>query len=396
MFFLDLRWLGFGLLLILVVIVWLSLWLGRRSRRWQEGLLFPVEVQTVLERAPFGLLVLSGQGVYSYVNPYACQLLGLEAPTGQLPDEEWVDTLNQDCATAREEAMTSGRYRSVALSAERFIRWWVTTWRDADGTSPVNAVFLLDVSAQQRAEQSARYLLSDLSHELRTPVATVLTHLEVLRLPNISEEIRRQSIHLMQVEARRMSRMTTALLELSRLETSGEIERRPVALLSLVEEATTQMVLQAQEKEIAISLEADTPLELVVWDAGRLKQVFLNLLDNAIKYSRPGDRTIVSLRQHKDEIACAVCDNGPGIPARHLPYVTKRFYRGVPEGSGGSGLGLALVEEILRRHQSRLEIESRAHGDQTGTCMRFALGCLSPTSSISIEGPQDTQWGGRV
>lgn len=226
--------------------------------------------------------------------------------------------------------------------------------------------------------QAARFLISDLSHELRTPLATLLTHLEVLRLPQIPEETRRQSIHLMQVEARRMARLVHDLLELGRLETSAAIERRPVDLLATVEEAIAQVAPQARARQIALSLQADTPLPLVVGDADRLKQVFLNLLDNAVKYSRPGDRVVVSLQQDpaRDGIACAVCDNGPGIPAEHLPYITHRFYRVASQDVEGSGLGLAVVEEILRRHQSRLEIESRSEGAETGTCARFILPSL--------------------
>jgi two-component system phosphate regulon sensor histidine kinase PhoR len=132
----------------------------------------------------------------------------------------------------------------------------------------------------------------------------------------------------------------------------------------------------AQEKDVDLTLESDAPLELVIGDAGRLKQVYLNLLDNALKYVRPGDHVGVSLRQGQNSVLCTVRDDGPGIPAHHLPHITKRFYRGVPEGSGGSGLGLALVKEILQRHQSDLIIESEAQGDHTGTCVRFELPIL--------------------
>jgi two-component system phosphate regulon sensor histidine kinase PhoR len=85
---------------------------------------------------------------------------------------------------------------------------------------------------------------------------------------------------------------------------------------------------------------------------------------------------VVALRQRPKDVLCTVSDNGPGIPVQHLPHVTKRFYRGIPEGGGGSGLGLALVKEILAHHQSDLEIESEAEGDKTGTCVRFTLPIL--------------------
>jgi signal transduction histidine kinase len=188
--------------------------------------------------------------------------------------------------------------------------------------------------------------------------------------------VRQQSLDLMQVEARRMSRLSNTLLDLSGLQVTGQIERRPVDLLPLVREAVAQMRPRAHEKDVELAFESDAPLELVIGDVARLKQVFLNLLDNAVKYVRPGDHVEVSLRQRPSAVLCTVCDDGPGIPAQHLPHIAKRFYRGVPEGGGGSGLGLALVKEILTHHQSDLAIESETQGEQTGTNVSFELPIL--------------------
>lgn len=254
--------------------------------------------------------------------------------------------------------------------------WLLRRWdeRQQHKTPPSADLIHLDIIAAQQAEQAMRFLINDLSHELRTPLATLLTHLEVLKLPNISPETRQQSIHLMQSEGRRMSRLLYDLLELGRLQTTAVLELRPIPLRALVADALGEMALSAAERQITLSLEADADLPWVAGDADRLKQVFLNLLDNAVKYSRPGDRVVVSLQcdAERTHIMCAVCDTGPGIPAEHLPHITRRFYRATNEVEG-SGLGLALVEEVLRRHHSRLEIESYTEGDETGTCVRFAL-----------------------
>ncbi len=124
-------------------------------------------------------------------------------------------------------------------------------------------VFLLDVTSQQQSEEAARSLVNDLSHELRTPLATILTHLEVLSIPRISEEIRGQSLHLLKVETQRMSRLVQLMLELGRLETSTEVERRPVDMVALVEELVGQISPRAKERGIGISFDADTPLPMV-------------------------------------------------------------------------------------------------------------------------------------
>ncbi len=367
---LDLRWLLFGLLLMMLAVAGLSIWLDRRRRKREAPLPGPEGIPAVLERAPFGWLVLDGPNTYRYANPYARRLLGLTSPVGSLPEEDWACLLDDDRAMARGEATTVGRYRSAELPSDKIARWWITPCGDLD------FVFLLDITAQKQAEEAARYLLSGMSHELRTPLGAILAHLEILLFPDVSAEIKEQSLRLMKAEVKRMARLVNLMLELGRLETSAEIERRPVDLLTLVEQALTYTAPQAEEREIVLSLQADTPLPLVVGDADRLMQVFFNLLDNVVKHCRPGDQAVVSLRPVEGGIECTVRDTGPGIPAEHLPHITRRFYRAAPEEVEGSGLGLALVEEILHRHGSRLGIESDTEGEETGTSVHFVLPIL--------------------
>jgi two-component system phosphate regulon sensor histidine kinase PhoR len=367
MFFIDFRLLISAVLILVATAAVVAIGLDRWRRRRRAALHGLQGVRRVLERAPVGLLALGDSRVYRYANPYARRLLGLPSPAGTFPEAEWVSLVEADREAARGAADSAGRYRTVSLPSGETVQWLVT--RSDSG----QVVFVRDVTAQQRAEQAAGYLLSALSHELRTPIATILTHLEILQLPDISTETGQQSLRLLKTETQRMSRLIHRMLELGRLETSAEIELGPIALLGVVEQAVAQMAPQAEARQIALSLQADTPLPLVSGNADYLLQVFLNLLDNGCKYSRPGDRVEVSLRRHREGVECAVCDTGPGVPAEHLPHVTRRFYRVDRRGTAGSGLGLALVKEILRRHRTRLEIESHAEGQETGTCVGFVL-----------------------
>lgn len=220
---------------------------------------------------------------------------------------------------------------------------------------------------------------SDLAHELRTPLAILLTHLEVLRLPQISEDTRQQSVVLMQQEAKRMSRLVHDLLELGYLETAPTLEQRPVDLHELVNQVITQIAPLADERQVTLSVQADSGDLFTLGDADRLRQVFLSLLDNAVKYVRVGDQVTVIVRHDltRRALLCQVQDTGPGIPAEHLPLLTRRFHRVASEEISGSGLGLAVAQEILRRHHSELEISSCTEGAETGTTVRFALKSLA-------------------
>ncbi|HHH41718.1 MAG TPA: hypothetical protein ENK56_06905 [Chloroflexi bacterium] len=374
---LDLRWSLFTLLVLLLAVGGVVAWVGHRRRGGREPLP-PTDSQLqatdalrpVLEQAPFGWLILDGPRTCRYANAYARRLLDLAPPPAPLPDAPWAALLEEDREAARQEFVTAGRYRTVPLTDEQTIRWWVIPWGRRD------VVFLQDTTSQKRAEEAAGHLLSELSHHLRTPLAAILTHLEVLSIPTLDDATAQLSLRLLKEEAHRMARLLQHMLDLGRLETRAEIERRPLDLLGIVEEAVAQITPQAEEKGVVLTMEVGTPLPLVVGDGDWLKQVFLDLLDNAVKFSRPGDRVTVSLHPEAERVLCAVCDTGPGIPAEHLPHLTRRFYRVAPQAVEGSGLGLALVAEVLRHHQSRLEIESHTEGEATGTCVRFTLPIL--------------------
>jgi two-component system phosphate regulon sensor histidine kinase PhoR len=363
MLILDLKPLLFVLLALLGAALGLAAWLSRRTARSRptgDPALLPA-----LDAAPFGLLTLDEETL-TYANDYARAFLRLPAILGPLPDADWAPLLAADRDAARRDG--AGRYRNVTFASGRTARWWVTP----AAAGGVDAVFLLDVTAQQRAEGAARALVNDLSHELRTPIATLLTHLEILGLDDLGEGVREQSLALSRAETQRMTRLVEDMLELGRLETARELPRRPLDLLALVEEVVLQVTPRSAERDIELSLDAETPLPRVEGNADRLRQLFLNLLDNALKYSRRGDEVTLHLRATEGGVACSICDTGPGISPEHLPYVTRRFYRAAPRSVEGSGLGLALAAEVARRHGGELELESPVQGGE-GTCARFVL-----------------------
>jgi two-component system phosphate regulon sensor histidine kinase PhoR len=224
-------------------------------------------------------------------------------------------------------------------------------------------------------ETRLRPLLNDVAHEFRTPLAVLLVHLEVLRSPTVPPETKQESIRLMQAETRRMSQMVSNILELGELETRGLPARRPVDLCALAAEVIAELQPFADEREIVLALDAAEGTFWAHGDSSRLKQVLMNLTDNALKYSRPHNRVEISLRRDttRKKILCTVCDTGPGIAAEHLPLLTRRFYRAASDEISGSGLGLSVVAAILKLHDSALEIDSQTTGDVTGTRVRFEL-----------------------
>ena len=325
----------------------------------------------MLVNAPVAVVALDQQNLIHYANPTAQRLLALTPTQQTLPKTVWADELQRDWQQLQANSGEAGRYRTLQLDSQAeqplTVRWWLTRWHE------LTLLFVTDITAQQRSEQAAQVLLSDLAHELRTPLATLLTHLEVLRLPTLADETRSQSLDFMKTEVQRLVRLSNNLVELGRLQASSLLAPQAVDLPALVESLLLQMRPSAIEHQMQISLTVQGVPPPVLGDPDRLRQLFLNLIDNAIKYGGPGNQITVRLAAEAQGMACAVCDTGPGIAADHLPYLTHRFYRAAPAGVTGSGLGLALVAEILRQHQSHLVIESQTTGAERGACMRFTL-----------------------
>ncbi len=356
-----------GLLLALAAAL-LALSLDRRLRHSPLSHLAAneKELRRLAENAPLGLLLLDANRECVYCNATARQILSLS--TGPLPQAPWREALAEDLALAREPEASQSPYRVTTIPGGPTVSWWIFPLDRFD------LVVVSDLSQQHRLEATTQTFLNELSHELRTPLTAILAHLEIVRMADMPEALRQSSLNTIHTEVTRIACLVQDLLSLSRLELTTTLQRKPVNLILIAEAALTELLPAFDAKQLDLSLETDTSLPLVLGDPERLKQVFLNILDNATKFCRCGDKVTVTIRRHANDVQVVIRDTGPGIPVEHLPYVTRRLYR-ADTNSPGSGLGLALVDEILRRHQSQLVIRSETTGACSGAELEFVLPC---------------------
>ena len=211
----------------------------------------------------------------------------------------------------------------------------------------------------ERAFESERRFTSDASHELRTPLGLLKTQLSLaVNKPREAVELR-SMILAMEGDLDRMTRLVERMLTLS-LSEQPLTQRDPVDLSNLLGALVTQFQTAAAERRLDLSLSAPSSA-LVLGDADRLTQLFLNVLDNAMKYTNAGGSIRVSLEPAKDEWRIAIADSGSGISAEHLPHIFDRFYRtdvSRARQTGGSGLGLAIVQAITHQHAGVISVES--------------------------------------
>jgi len=208
------------------------------------------------------------------------------------------------------------------------------------------------------AERMKNEFISSVSHELRTPLTAIKGWTETLQNESGDSELTAQGLAVIGKEARRLTGIVEELLDFSRME-SGHmaLRRERVDLQAELEEAVFLLRDKAHRSGVVIDYVRRETLPHPRGDAARLKQVFVNLLDNAVKYSRSGDRVRVEAAALADGIQVVVSDTGVGIPPEQLPLITQKFYQAQP-GEPGAGIGLAVSEEILRLHGGRMEIDS--------------------------------------
>jgi len=209
------------------------------------------------------------------------------------------------------------------------------------------------------AYQHASRFSADAAHELRTPLSIIRGELEfIAREPGLSSEVR-ASLASSLDEAVRLGEMAENLLTLSRMDSVwGKHEHARVDLLALAQETLAQLSLLAEEKNVHLH-EPQGHAVFVSGDRGRLKQVLVNLIDNAIKYTPEGGHVHVALAVHAARARLTVTDTGVGIPAGQLDDIFRRFYR-ISTGRGitGSGLGLSIARSICQAHGGTLTVRS--------------------------------------
>ncbi len=223
------------------------------------------------------------------------------------------------------------------------------------------------------AFRNSKRFVADASHELRTPLTILRGELETLiENKRLDAEARERAASMFE-EAVRLTRIVEQLLTLSRLDAGeAQAEWSRFDLAGLAKTTADQMSLLAEDKKIAVQCDANQSVE-VEGDPARLKQVVVNLLDNAIKYTQPGGAVQLHVRRSNGHAVLEVEDNGVGIPSDALSHVFERFYRVDQIRSGdseGAGLGLSIVESICAAHGAVVEAES-APGK--GSCFRIKL-----------------------
>lgn len=324
-------------------------------------------VRTILDGLSVAVFVIDARQMIRFANIAATERFGPD-----IENQELIDAIPaKNCKEAAQKVLTEGETVSLELTLQDVVP---TTFRmiitrlDAElKNEKARAIISLeDISHIREAEQMRIDFVANVSHELRSPLTSMLGFIETLQGPAKSDlAAQERFLDLMMSDAQRMSRLIGDLLSLSKLQTRERIvPDETVDLNYILGRVVASLEPLSQNSKTAIQLTFAPDLPAVTGDADELTQVFQNLVENAIKYS-PDHTTVYVVAErdpsHTNQVRIAVRDQGEGMDPKHIPRLTERFYRvdkGRSRDMGGTGLGLAIVKHILIRHRAYLHIES--------------------------------------
>jgi two-component system, OmpR family, sensor kinase len=236
----------------------------------------------------------------------------------------------------------------------------------------------------QAASAVQRRFLADASHELRRPLTIALSSLDVLaRVGSSDPAFNAQTLQDIHVELDRMARIVTQLLAMARADSGAGLDQQPVLVAESVRDALMQLQTRAAGVSITSSALSSVEDAVVLGSKEELDQVFLNVVDNAIKYTPQGGAISISGSASGGEVAITVHDTGIGISDKDLPHVFERFYRGeTAHDQEGTGLGLAIVEHYVGRLGGRVSVTSKPGA---GTDVTVTLRLMTPGESADSD-----------
>lgn len=316
-----------------------------------------LKLTTVLDGITDGVLAFDAQERLMFSNPAAERLLGMALP--RLPGDPLASALagspllgfllGQDGA----EPPTSGEL--YLPEARRTLLITVTPLADAG-----RVIVMRDVTYFREMDTLRLELLSSLSHDLKNPLAAIDLQASLIERAGELNERQKRYVDLLRQSSRRAVTMISDLLDMARLEAGEQIPEETCWVSVMLDDVIEAMQVHADDKHILLMNEMGA-LPPVRGDETRLRQVFANLISNAIKYTPEGGRVTISASASETELTVYVADTGIGIPDEHLPRIFDRFYRVNPTMSDsveGTGLGLSIVKTVVERHGGRVTVES--------------------------------------
>jgi two-component system phosphate regulon sensor histidine kinase PhoR len=332
------------------------------------------KLANILANMADGVIMTNVEGDIILANPAAGKLFGfkeadaVDKPIIEVVHDHEVDEILKLCLKTRKEQTT----QFESSIARRFLRAIAVPLHNQDRSN--RALLLLqDLTELRNLQTMRRDMVGNISHELRTPIASIKAMVETLQNAAIDDkEASRDFLSRIEGEADRLTQMVAELTQLSRTETGrAELRMESVNLNTLIDDVLVEISPLVEKQQIALLKELATDLPSVQADKDRIRQTIINLVHNAIKFNKPAGRVTVSTGYDSKSVTVNVADTGIGISKEDLPHVFERFYKAdKARTGGGSGLGLAIAKHTIQAHGGDIHAQSE---EGKGSTFTFSL-----------------------
>ncbi|MDD5922450.1 MAG: ATP-binding protein [Eubacteriales bacterium] len=327
------------------------------------------EFEQIVKNMKEGLLVVDPSGRILSVNPAALNIFHI---SGDVKNNNIITVdRSLDLSKALKDAYSSGHSEIQKSLSGRIYQFDIS--RVCSSGNVLGAVILLfDVTEKAAAEENRREFTANVSHELKTPLQSILGSAELIEGGIVKEEDIPRFAGRIRKEASRMVALINDIIRLSQLDEEKEIDKVPVDLYKEAEEVVGQLQDKALSRHVTLSVSGDSA---VMQGVPRLiQEVIFNLVDNSIQYSKPeGGHVEIRTGKNSGGVFLSVKDNGIGIPEDQLDRIFERFYRvdkSHSRRSGGTGLGLSIVKHAVTLHRGKINVTSTL-GEGTEMMIRF-------------------------
>jgi len=312
------------------------------------------ELNSILASITDALLALDEQGKIRFTNEIFQDVFQVESPEGKfyweaIRDREFVDFIKE----VRQEKS------NVTKEIERDGRIFLCSASLLSSRQEI-LISMHDLTEIRRVEQMKKDFIANVSHELRTPLTAIMGFVETLK--DELDEKNRNSIEIIARNTDRLTHIVKDLLLLSNLEEEQKLEYGQVDCRTMIESILKIYDPEIKKKDLSTKIHVDSDFPLIQGDPFRLEQMFVNIIDNAVKYTDKGKIEIFLNRVDKEHVSVSVQDTGIGIPKDHLPRIFERFYvvdKSRSRKLGGTGLGLAIAKHISLFHNGKVTVESK-------------------------------------
>ena len=313
-----------------------------------------------------GLVLLNGQQNVLFINESAAKIFGFSAKDVIGKNILTVDRA-QEVQDILQKISTSGKGEGLY---EKEGHYYQLSGSSVNGSGSV--ILIYDITEKMNSEKLRREFSANVSHELKTPLQSILGYAEIMKNGLVRDEDKQRFLERIHAEAGNMIELIQNIMELSRLDENKTLDAfENIDLLELAKSVTLRLKHKAQSKGVTIDVTGSAAVVCGV--PSILSEVLYNLVDNSIKYNKDNGKVSVNVQDGKNEVAVRVSDTGIGIGAADRERVFERFYRADKSHSkeiGGTGLGLSIVKHGVLFHQGRVELESEPG---KGTTITFIL-----------------------